>query len=65
MTFFFTVSDNLHKEKQIKISKFGTFSIRKKNQELEETQRLKKSKRYQKEMLFCLNPQKNLKNLLI
>ena len=28
--FFYTISENLHKEKKIKISNFGTFSIREK-----------------------------------
>ena len=50
--FFQTITKDLIKEKKIKLSNFGTFSVREK-------------KSFQKEMLFYLNPQKNLKILLI
>ena len=59
--FFLTIIDNLNKEKQIKISNFGTFSIKRKKDELEEIQKLKKKKLYQIEMLSYLKLQKNLK----
>ena len=40
--FFFTIISNLQKEKKLKISKFGTFTIRKKNQGLAGIQKLKR-----------------------
>ena len=44
--------ENLSKGKTLKLSKFGTFIIRQKKKHL-----------FQREMLFCLNHQKNLKIL--
>ena len=41
---------NLNSEKKIKISNFGTFSIKKKNQELEEIQRQKRKKKFLREI---------------
>tara|TARA_A100001388_G_scaffold208870_1_gene159409 strand:+ start:650 stop:928 length:279 start_codon:yes stop_codon:yes gene_type:complete len=61
--FFLLIMDNLQKEKKLKISNFGTFLIRKKNQELEEIQKLKKKKSFLREMLFHLRLQKTLRNL--
>ena len=61
--FFLLITDNLQKEKKLKISNFGTFSIRKKNQELEEIQKLKKKRSFLREMSFHLRLQMNLKNL--
>ena len=40
--FFETIIKNISQEKILKLSKFGTFSIRKKNQELEEILKQKK-----------------------
>jgi integration host factor subunit alpha len=40
--FFQTIIQNLYTEKSLKLSKFGTFSIRQKNQELVEIRRQKK-----------------------
>jgi integration host factor subunit alpha len=40
--FFQTIIQNLYNEKSLKLSKFGTFSIRQKNQELVEIRRQKK-----------------------
>ena len=42
--FFLLIITNLIKEKKVKFSKFGTFSVKKKNKELEGTQKLKKVK---------------------
>ena len=63
--FFSIIVSNLCKKKSVKISKFGTFLIRSKILELAEIQKLKKKKRFLREMLFYLNHQKNLKNYLI
>ena len=52
---------NLIKSKKIKISNFGTFTIRSKKKELVEILKQKKLKLYRKEMLFCLNQPINLK----
>ena len=48
--FFDLIIQNLNSEKKIKISNFGTFSIRKKNKELEEIQRQKRKKKFLREM---------------
>ena len=61
--FFQTIIENLSKEKTLKLSKFGTFSIRQKNQELEEIQKQKKKLLYLRETLFYLNLLRNLKTL--
>ncbi len=42
--FLSTIVSNIKNEKKLKLSKFGTFTIRKKNQGLEEIQKLKKQK---------------------
>ena len=63
--FLSTIVSSIKNEKKLKLSKFGTFSIRQKNLGLEEILRQKKQKKFQAGMLFCLNHQKNLKNLLI
>ena len=52
---------NLIKSKKIKISNFGTFTIRSKKKEFVEIPKQKKPKLYLKEMLFCLNQPINLK----
>ena len=48
--FFQLIVNNLITNKSLKISNFGTFKIRKKRRELVETQKLKKKKKYLKEM---------------
>ena len=52
---------NLIKSKKIKISNFGTFTVRSKKRELVETLKQKNLKLYLKEMLFYLNQPINLK----
>ena len=44
------IVNNLKKHKKLKISNFGTFSIRSKKAELEEIQKLKKKKKFLEEM---------------
>tara|TARA_B100000575_G_C22872883_1_gene509147 strand:+ start:356 stop:640 length:285 start_codon:yes stop_codon:yes gene_type:complete len=63
--FLLTIISNIKNEKKLKLSKFGTFTVRKKNLELAETQKPKSQKLFQVEMLFCLNHQRNLENLSI
>ena len=60
--FFSLIVTNLKNEKKLKISKFGTFSIREKQSRIGRNPKTKEEKKFQKEMLFCLKPQKNLKN---
>ena len=59
--FFTTILENLKIEKKLKLSKFGTFSIRQKKVELEEILKLKKKWLYLIEMLFYLKLLKSLK----
>ena len=59
--FLVTIIESLKTEKKLKLSKFGTFSIRSKKNELAETQKLKSKKPYQAEMLFYLKLLKNLR----
>ena len=47
---FEIILENIIKHKKVKIAKFGTFSLRKKNNVLEEILKLKKLKLFQKEM---------------
>ena len=61
--FFQIIIENLNKEKTLKLSKFGTFSIRQKKSRVGRNPKLKKKLSFQREMLFYLNHQKNLKNL--
>ena len=48
--FFLSIIDNLKKNKKVKISNFGTFTLREKKIELEGIQRQKRKRLYQKEM---------------
>ena len=59
--FLITIVENLKTEKKLKLSKFGTFSIREKKVELEETLKQKNKQLYLIEMLFYLKPLRNLK----
>ena len=59
--FLSTITKNLKDEKKLKLSKFGTFSIRQKKAELVETLKLKNKKLYQIETLFYLKLLKILK----
>ena len=58
-----SVIKNIIKHKRVKISKFGTFTLRKKINDLVAIQKLKKLKQFQREMLFFLNHLKSLKNI--
>ena len=61
--FFSLISLNLKDQKKIKISKFGTFSLREKKQRIGRNPKTKEEKKFQKGMLYYLKLQKNLKNL--
>ena len=61
--FFSLIIDNLKKNGKIKISNFGTFSIRFKKSRVGRNPKTKEQKMISgNEMLFYLNHQKNLKN---
>ena len=59
--FLSLILENLKIEKKLKLSKFGTFSIRAKKVELDETLKLKNKQLYLIEMLFYLKLLRNLK----
>jgi integration host factor subunit alpha len=59
--FLITIVDNLKIEKKLKLSKFGTFSIRAKKVELDEIPKQKNKQLYLIEMLFYLKLLRNLK----
>ena len=63
--FFSLIISNIKNEKKLKISNFGTFSIRLKKSRIGRNPKTKEEKLSLKEMLFYLNHLKNLKNLLI
>ena len=58
---FNIIFDELKKNGKVKITNFGTFTVRKKIVELAEIQKLKRSKLFLREMLFYLSLQMNLK----
>ena len=60
--FFSLIISNL-KKKKIKLSNFGTFSVRQKKTRIGRNPKTKEKKLFQKETLYCLNHRKNLKNL--
>ena len=61
--FLSTIVTNIKTKKNLKLSKFGTFSIRQKKSRIGRNPKTKELKLYQVEMLFYLNHLKNLKNL--
>ena len=62
--FFFTVSDNLHNEKQIKISKFGTFSIRKKKSRIGRNPKTKEIKKISERNVVLFKSSKEFKEFI-
>jgi integration host factor subunit alpha len=62
--FFFTVSENLHKEKKIKISKFGTFSIRKKKSRIGRNPRTKEIKKISERNVVLFKSSKEFKEFI-
>ena len=62
--FFFTVSENLHKEKKIKISKFGTFSIRKKKSRIGRNPRTKEIKKISERNVVLFKSSKEFKDFI-
>ena len=62
--FFQTVVENLEKEKKIKLSKFGTFSIREKKSRLGRNPKTKEEKIITKRNVVLFKPSKEFKNFV-
>ena len=60
--FFQTIIDNLSKEKTLKLSKFGTFSIRKKNSRVGRNPKTKKETIISERNVVLFKPSKEFKN---
>ena len=60
--FFFTIVTQLKKEKKIKISKFGTFSLREKKQRVGRNPKTKEEKLITSRTVVLFKPSKSLKN---
>ena len=60
--FLKTIIIDLKDENKLKLSKFGTFELRKKKR-IGRNPKTKETKKIKREKLFCSNHQKNLKNL--
>jgi len=61
--FLSTIVSNIKKEKKLKLSKFGTFSIRQKKSRIGRNPKTKETKMISSRDVCYLNPQKNLKIL--
>ena len=62
--FFSTISDNLNKEKKLKISKFGTFSIRQKKTRIGRNPKTKEKKEISSRNVILFKPSKEFKEIV-
>ena len=62
--FFQTIIDNLSKEKTLKLSKFGTFSIRQKKSRLGRNPKTKKEKIISERNVVLFKPSKEFKDFI-
>ena len=62
--FFFTISENLLREKQIKISNFGTFSIRKKKSRIGRNPKTKEIKKISERNVVLFKSSKEFKEFI-
>ena len=62
--FFSLIIINLQNEKKLKISKFGTFSIREKKSRLGRNPKTKEEKKISKRNVVLFKPSKEFKNLI-
>ena len=62
--FFSTIAINLKNEKKLKLSKFGTFSIRKKNSRVGRNPKTKESKIITSRDVVLFKPSKEFKNFI-
>ncbi len=60
--FFLIIIDNLIKHKKVKISKFGTFSLRAKSSRIGRNPKTKESKLISKRNVILFKPSKELKS---
>tara|TARA_B100001093_G_scaffold9403_1_gene8981 strand:- start:2324 stop:2623 length:300 start_codon:yes stop_codon:yes gene_type:complete len=62
--FFQTITDNLSKKQTLKLSKFGTFSIRQKNSRVGRNPKTKKETIISKRNVVLFKPSKEFKNYI-
>ena len=62
--FFSLISENLKKEKKLKISKFGTFSIRQKKSRIGRNPKTKEKKNISKRNVVLFKPSKEFKKFI-
>ncbi len=62
--FFSLISENLEKEKKLKISKFGTFTIREKKQRIGRNPKTKEEKKISKRSVVLFKPSKEFKEFI-
>ena len=62
--FFSTIAINIKNEKKLKLSKFGTFSIRKKNSRVGRNPKTKESKIITSRDVVLFKPSKEFKNFI-
>ena len=62
--FFYLIVDNLRKEKKLKISKFGTFSIREKKLRIGRNPKTKEEKKISQRNVVLFKPSKDFKEFI-
>ena len=62
--FFFSIISNLKKEKKLKISKFGTFTIRKKRSRIGRNPKTKEIKQISERDVVLFKPSKEFKEFI-
>ena len=62
--FFLTISDNLLKEKTLKLSKFGTFTIRQKKSRVGRNPKTKEEKMISERNVVLFKPSKEFKDFI-
>ena len=62
--FFQTIVENLTKEKKLKLSKFGTFSIRQKKSRIGRNPKTKEKKMISERNVVLFNPSKEFKDFI-
>ena len=62
--FFSLICENLENEKKLKISKFGTFSIREKQQRIGRNPKTKEEKKISKRNVVLFKPSKEFKEFI-
>tara|TARA_Y100001970_G_scaffold40752_1_gene50237 strand:- start:1844 stop:2143 length:300 start_codon:yes stop_codon:yes gene_type:complete len=62
--FFYSIIDNLHKEKTLKLSKFGTFIIRQKNSRIGRNPKTKEEKIINERNVVLFKPSKEFKDFV-